>query len=87
MNDQLKPTDVLACFFAKVADMVGSGDMGNASRAVLYIRGEHVKGQETPAIVITYPVQTDDETIAELEQALMWMRTPIDSPAASGVPS
>jgi len=81
----LQATDILASFFAKVAEEVGTGHMGNVSRAVIYIRSEAQAGPQHQAVVITYPMQSDAEAIAELEAALMWCRQPVDSPVASGV--
>lgn len=80
MSAQLKPSDILASFFAKVADLVGTGQLGGVGRAVIYIRGEPPGMRlRPPEIVLTYPIQADSETIAELEAALMWMRTPVDA--------
>jgi len=83
----LQATDILASFFAKVAEEVGTGRMGNVSRAVVYIRSEDQAGPRHQAVVITYPIQSDAEAIAELESALMWCRQPVGTPAPSGVPS
>lgn len=80
MSEQLKPSDILASFFAKVAELVGTGQLGNVGRAVIYIRGEPPgMRQLPPEIVLTYPIQPDSETTAELEAALMWMRMPDDA--------
>jgi hypothetical protein len=82
----MKPTDVLASFLAKVRDLVGTQSLGPVSRAVIFIRSDE-PGPNPPAIVLTYPLQSEEATIAELEAALAWMRGPPDAPAPTPLPT
>lgn len=69
MSQDMKPTDILASFLAKICECVGEGNLGGVSRAVVFLRSDD--GEE--AIVFTYPVQDDQATRADLQAAIRWL--------------
>jgi len=69
MSQEMKPTDILASFLAKICECVGEGQLGNVSRGVIFLRSEDAE----EAIVLTYPVQDEQATRAELQAAIRWL--------------
>lgn len=86
MTAQIKPTDILASFFATVRDLVGSQSLGPVSRAVVYIRSDD-SAPNAPAIILTFPQESEEATIAELEAALAWMRASPTAEAPTPLPT
>jgi hypothetical protein len=65
MNDQI----VLAAMLDKIAQEIALGRMGDVSRCVIFLEG----GKSNA--ILTFPQESDEETLGRLERAKLWMHS------------
>ena len=65
----MTPQVVLAAILSELADQVALGKWGDVDRCVVVISGEKSRA------IVTYPIEPNPITVAELGAAIMWLGT------------